>query len=81
MDGKRWPAILAQILGNVVRNSLRADKDQDLGVLLADLVEVLDKLGSLLEVTADLDNLLDAVIGGELGRADVNLNEILQEIL
>ena len=79
MDGQRGPPILTEILCDVVRNTLGADEDEDLGVLLGDLLEVLDKLSPLLEVADDLDNLLDVVVGSELHGTDVDLDEVLQK--
>lgn len=81
VDGQRWPSILTEVLGDVVRDSFCADEDQHLGVFLTDLVEVLDEFRPLLEVAADLHNLLDIVVGGKLCRTDVNLDEVLQEVL
>ena len=48
---------------------------------MIDLVEVLDELRTLLKVAANLNNLLDVVIGGQLRGSDVDLNEVLQEVL
>ena len=70
-----------EILRNVVRDTLSTDKDQHLRMLLADLVEVLDELRPLLKVADDLDDLLDVVVGSELHRTNVDLNEFLQEVL
>lgn len=81
MNSQGRPAILTQIFGDVIRNTLRTNEDQHFRVFLADLVQVLDELRALLEVTANFDNLLDVVVGRQLSRADVDLNEILQEIL
>ena len=81
MDGQRRPSILTEVLGDVVCDTLCADEDKNLSVLLADLVQVLDELGALLKVTANLNDLLNIVVCGELHRTDVDLNEIFQEIL
>lgn len=81
VDGQRGPPILTEILCDVVRNTLGADEDEDLGVLLGDLLEVLDELGPLLEVAHDLDNLLDVVVRSKLHGTNVDLDEVLQEIL
>ena len=81
VDGQRRPSILTEILRNVVRNTLSTDEDQHLRMLLADLVEVLDELRPLLKVADDLDDLLDVVVGSELHGADVDLDEVLQEVL
>ena len=81
MDGQRRPSVLTEVLRDVVCHTLGADEDENLRVLLADLVEVLDELRPLLKVTHDLHNLLNVVVRGQLHRADVDLNEILQEVL
>lgn len=81
MDGQRRPSILTEVLGDVVCYSFCTDKDEYLGVFLTDLIEVLNEFRTLLKVAADLDNLLNIVVGGELRRTDVDLDEVLQEIL
>ena len=81
MDSKSRPTVLAKILGDIVRNSLGTDEDENLGVFLADLIQVLDELRSLLEITANFDDLLNVVIGSKLSRTNVDLDEIFQEVL
>lgn len=81
VDGQRWPSILTKVLGDVVRDSFCPDENEHLRVFLTYLVEVLDEFCPLLEIAADIDDLLNVVVGGELRRADVNLNEVLQEVL
>lgn len=81
MDGQRRPSILTEVLGDVVCYSFCTDKDEYLRVLLTDLIEVLDEFRTLLKVAADLDDLLNIVVGGELRRTDVNLDEVLQKVL
>jgi len=81
VNSKGWPTILAQVLGNIICDTLRPDKDEDLRILATDLVKVLDELVALLKVAADFNDLLDVVIGGEFHRANVDLNKILQEVL
>ena len=81
MDGQSGPAVLAKVLGDVVCDTLRANEDKNLRVLLADLVEVLNKLRPLLELGADLNDLSNVVVGSELHGPDVHLDEILEEIL
>lgn len=81
VDGKSGPAILTKVLGDIVRNPLSADEDEDLGVFLAYLIQMLDELRPLFKVAADFDNLLDVVVGGKLSRANVDLDKILQEVL
>jgi len=80
VDGQRRPSVLPQKLGQVVGDPLRTDKDQDLGVLLRDLVEVLDELASLFKVGADGDFLGDVVVGLQLHRTDVDLDQVLLEV-
>lgn len=81
MDGQCRPSVLPEVLGDVVCDTLRTNKDEHLGVLLADLVEVLDELRPLLKLSTDLDDLGNVVVGGELHGSDVHLNEVLEEIL
>ena len=81
MDGQSRPTVLTKILRNIVCNSFRSHEDEDFGILLADLVKMLDKFGSFLEVAADFNNLRNAVIGGELLGSNVHLDEVLEEIL
>jgi hypothetical protein len=80
VNGQRRPSVLPQKLGQVVGDPLGTDKDQDLGVLLRDLVEVLDELASLFKVGADGDFLGDVVVGLQLHRTDVDLDQVLLEI-
>jgi hypothetical protein len=42
---------------------------------------VLDKLRPLVKVAADLDDLRDVVVGGQLHRANVDLDEVVEEVL
>ena len=81
MDSKSRPTVLAKILGDIVRNSLGTDEDENLGVFLADLIQVLDELRSLLEIAANFYDLLNVVVGSKLSRTNVDLDEIFQEIL
>lgn len=81
MNRKSRPAILTKIFCDVVCNSLCPDEDQHLGILSTNLIKMLDQLCSLLEITADFNDLLDVVIGGQLHRSDVDLNHVFQEIL
>ena len=81
MDGKGGPAILTEVFGDIVRYTLSGNEDENLGILCTDLVEVLDELVSLFEVAANLDDLLDIGVSGELHGADVDLDRVSQEIL
>lgn len=72
---------MTKILGDIVRDTLRADEDEDLRVLGTDLVEVLDQFASLIKIAADFDDLLDVVVRSKFHGTDVALNHILQEIL
>ena len=80
VDGERWPSIRSKELGQVVGGSLGTDENDNLSVLLRDLLEVLEELASLVELGADLDVLGHIVIGGQLERTDVNLDEVMQEV-
>jgi len=42
MNGECWPAILTKVLRNVIRDTLCANEDEDLGVLGTDNIEMLD---------------------------------------
>ena len=81
VDCERRPTVLAEVLGNVICDTLRANEDEDLCVFLRDLFEVLAELRPLLKVTYDLNDLLDVVVRGELHGADVDLDEVLQKVL
>ena len=80
MDSERRPSVLSKVLGDIVGDSLGSGEDDDLSVLVGDGIEVLDELSSLLEVGADLDELLDVVVGGELHGSDVDLDGVGKEI-
>lgn len=58
------PTILPQIFRDVVSNPFGPYEDQNLGIFGADLIQVLDQFCPLLEIAADLDDLLDVVVGG-----------------
>ena len=62
MNSKRRPAILAQILRNVVRNSLRANENENFRVLRTYVVEVFDELAAFVKVSTDFDYLRDVVV-------------------
>ena len=81
VDGQCRPSILTEVLRDVVRDTLSTDKDEHLRVLLADLIEVLDELATLLKVTHDLNDLLNVVVRCKLHRTDVDLDEVLEEVL
>jgi len=81
MDGKGWPSVRAQVLGDVIRNSFGAHEDEDFGAFLADLVEVFNQLGPLLKVGADRNDLTNVVVSCKFHRANVDLNKIVQEVL
>lgn len=78
---KRRPAVLAEEAGNLICDTLgTSENDALVGAVLHDLLKVLDHLVTLLKVGDDLDNLCDAVVGGEIGGADVDLNVVVEEI-
>lgn len=81
MDGECRPTVLAKVLRNVVCNALRADEDQDLSVLTANHVKVLQQSIALLVLSDDFDVLLDVVVSRQIERTNVDLDEVAQEIL
>lgn len=81
MDGQSGPSILTEILSDVVGDTLCANENENFSIFLADLIEVLNELGSLLKVTADFDDLLNVVICGQFKRTNVDLDKIAQEVL
>lgn len=81
MDSQGGPSIRAKVFCEVVGDPFRANEDEDFCILRANLIKVLDKFGSLFEVTADFNDLLNVVIGRQIHRPDVNLNGIFQEVL
>ncbi len=80
VDGKGRPAVLTEELGQVVSNTLGAGEDDHLAVLGRDGFEVANELAPLFELGADLDDLLDVVVGGELRRTDVDLSKVVEEV-
>ena len=52
MNGESGPAILAEVLCDVVGNPFRADEDEDLCVFLTNLVEMFDELIAFLKLAA-----------------------------
>jgi len=81
MDSKGRPAILTEVLGDVVRCALGADKDEDFGIFVGDLVEMLQELVTLIEIGADVNDLSDVRVCSELHRTDVDLDVVLKEVL
>lgn len=81
MDGQGRPTILTEVLCDIVRYSFGPDEDEHLRIFLADLIQVLDEFRALLKIAADFYDLLDIVVGGELRRTNVDLDEVLQEVL
>lgn len=58
------PTILPQIFRDIISNPFSPYKNQDFGIFRADLIQVLDQFRPLLEIAADLDDLLDVMIRG-----------------
>ena len=73
VDGQRRPAVLTQVLGQLIGSALGRDKDEDLGRLGADLFEMLDQLAALLEIAQNINDLGDVQVGREVEAADVAL--------
>ena len=72
---------MAQIFRDIVGDSFRAHEDQDFGVLGTDLIQVLDRFRTLLEISDDVDNLLNVVVRSEFHRAYFDLIRDFQEVL
>ena len=63
-----WPAILTEESRNVVGDTLGASEDEDLvGLILHDALEMPCHLVALVEVSAYLNDLSDAVVSGAPG--------------
>ena len=81
MDRQGGPAVLAKEASDVVSNTLGANKDKDLVLLVIhDLLEMLNHAVTLLHVANNLDDLSDTVVGSKVHGTNVDLNEVLEEI-
>lgn len=75
------PSVLTEESGNVVSNALGTNEDEALvGLVVHDLLKVLDHLVTLLRLCNNLDNLRDAVVSREIEGTNVDLDEVSQEI-
>ncbi|GKT73889.1 hypothetical protein ColTof4_06311 [Colletotrichum tofieldiae] len=75
------PSVLAKEAGDLVSNTLGADEDENLVLLVVHhLLEVLDHAIALLALVDNLDDLGNAVVGSQLHGADVDLNEVGKEV-
>ena len=81
MDGQRRPAILTKVFRDVISDTFCAHEYENLRILGTDLIQVLDQLRALLEITANLHKLFDVVVRSEFHRPNVDLDHIFQEIL
>ena len=81
MDCEGWPPVLTEVFGNVVRNSLGGNENKDFGILSANLVKVFDQFVALLKIAADVNNLLNVMVGSQLHGANVDLDHVLEKIL
>ena len=81
VDSKGGPTILTKVFRNIISYSLRAHENENLGVLAADLIEMLDEFTTLFKVRAYLDNLLYVMVCSEFHGTDVDLDEIVKKIL
>lgn len=78
---KCGPSILAQESGNIVGNTLGANKDENLVLLVIhDLLKVLNHTVALLHVTDNLNNLGDAVVGSQLHGTNVDLDKVMEKV-
>jgi hypothetical protein len=75
------PTVLTEILSDIIGHPFGSNKDKDFGILCANLVQVLDQFVPLFEVTDNIDDLLDVMVGGQLHGSYVDLDHILEEIL
>ena len=72
---------MAEETGNLISDTLGTSEDETLvGAVLHDLLEMLDHLVTLLKVRNDLDDLVNTVVGGEIGGANIDLDVIVQEV-
>lgn len=75
------PSVLAKESGNIVSDTLGANKYENLVLLvLHNLFEVLDHLVTLLHIGADFDNLSNSVVGSKVHGTNVDLNEVVKEV-
>ena len=81
VNSKCGPAVLSEVFSEIVCNTLCADENEDLAVLLGNHLEMLDELASLLEFRADLDHLGDVGVGGKIERSDGDLHEVVQVVV
>jgi hypothetical protein len=78
---ERGPSVLTEETGNLVGNTLGTSENETLvGAVFHDLLKVLDHLVTLLKVRNDLNNLVNAVVGGEFHGTNVDLNVVVQEV-
>lgn len=81
VDRQGGPAILAQETGDLVGDALGAHEDEQLVLLVVhDLLEMLNHAVTLLALRDDLDDLSDAVVGGQVHGTDVDLDEVGEEV-
>jgi len=64
VNSQSWPSIHPHELRQIVRDSFSPDKDEHLGILLRDLLEMLEQLAAFVVVGAYFNDLSDIVIGG-----------------
>ena len=75
---KRRPTVLTKESGNFIRNTLGTCEDEDLVLLVAhDGLEMLGHAVTLLELCADLDDLLNTVVSREVHGTNVDLDPVL----
>jgi len=81
MNSEGGPTILTQIFGDIVSDTFGRYEYEHFGILIADQVEMFQQFASFLKVSADFDDLGDAVVRCQFHGANVHLNEVIQEIL
>ena len=66
MNGKCWPAVLTKVFRDVICHPLSANEDENLGILSADDIKMLDQLRPFLKVAADFNELGNVMVRREL---------------
>ncbi|KAI6773718.1 hypothetical protein HG531_000567 [Fusarium graminearum] len=75
------PSVLAKESGDLVSNSLCANENEDLVLLvLHDLLHVLNHAVTLLHLGNNLNDLCNSVVGSKLHGTNVDLDEVLEEV-
>ena len=71
------PAVRTQVFGEVISDTFGSHENENFGVFLGDCLEVTQETGSLVVLGANLNNLCDVVIGGQLQGTNVDLDKVV----